>query len=273
MPALNWSIANENEFLFKKWFGESTRSDDDVREILTDTTNVMTQMGSFWNPLCCDDNSGACDTCVPGTGTQAFVTSWWYTNDPSYTYNVTWVRVCAAMYDSPEIEVGFIMFHELVHVVSQVGDSSLGYGKGPLVGLAAQSPEAARASANNYMLYAAQNGLSFEDYDALSNSWGANSFDPNCTDQYSNCGDIAKDCCGETEMSSYCCASCMVFDNTDHCREVNYPYRPGHHNLVFDPEQPGLGLHSPDSTAPVNPTPNPPTEEQCTEADGVFGCG
>jgi hypothetical protein len=65
------------------------------------------------------------------------------------------------MNSSPE-EVGFIMFHELVHMTSSVVDSQLGYGKGPLVSLAAQNANAARTSANNYMLYAAQNGLSFD---------------------------------------------------------------------------------------------------------------
>jgi hypothetical protein len=155
------------------------------------------------------------------------------------------------MMNSSAHEVGFIMFHELVHVVSQVGDSSLGYGKGPLVGLAASNPEAARASANNYMLYAAQNGLSYEQYNELSGGWGANAFDPNCVDQYSNCGDIASNCCGNTDKSSYCCASCMVYDATATCLDRNYPYRPGH-GLVFDPNEPGLGLQN-----NVNPPPTP----------------
>jgi len=80
---------------------------------------------------------------------------------------------------------------------------------------------------------------------------------------------MAENCCGNTDVSTYCCASCMIFDSTDACMEKNYPYRPGH-GMVFDPEQPGLGL--------IN-NPNPPTdhvvlpEPVCTAADGTFGCG
>jgi hypothetical protein len=105
------------------------------------------------------------------------------------------------MMNSDPREIGFIMFHELVHMVSQVVDSELGYGKGPLMQLAIQNADAARTSANNYMLYAAQNGLSFEEYNAISGGWGANAFNPNCMDQYSNCVDIASNCCGDTDMS------------------------------------------------------------------------
>jgi len=161
------------------------------------------------------------------------------------------------------------MFHELIHVVSQVVDSQMGYGKGPLVSLAARSPNAARSSANNYMLYAAQNGLSFEDYNALSGGWGANAFDPDCMDDYSNCQEMAENCCGNTTLTTQCCASCMIYDSTDECKTKNYPYRPGH-GMVFDPDQPGLGM--------VN-NPTPPTEEGkipepiCAAADGKNGCG
>ena len=133
------------------------------------------------------------------------------------------------------------MFHELIHMVSQVVDSQMGYGKGPLVSLAASSPNAARSSANNYMLYAAQNGLSFEDYNALSGGWGANAFDPDCMDSYHNCPDMAENCCGNTTLTTQCCASCMIYDSTDECKTKNYPYRPGH-GMVFDPDQPGLGM-------------------------------
>jgi hypothetical protein len=145
----------------------------------------------------------------------------------------------------------------------------LGYGKGTLVKLAAEHPNAARSSANNYMLYAAQNGLSFDEYNALNGGWGANAFDPNCIDKYTNCPDIAKDCCGNTDVPTYCCASCMIFDSTDKCMTLNAPYVPGH-DMVFDPENPGHGFYD-------NLT--PPTkvvtiaEPLCVAADGTAGCG
>jgi hypothetical protein len=53
------------------------------------------------------------------------------------------------------LEVGFILYHELIHVVSFVIDADVGYGKGPLVDLAGSNPSLARMSANNYMLYSA----------------------------------------------------------------------------------------------------------------------
>ena len=122
------------------------------------------------------------------------------------------------MMNSDPRAIGFIMFHELVHMVSQVVDSEMGYGKGPLMQLAINNADAARTSANNYMLYAAQNGLSFEEYNAISGGWGANAFNPDCMDQYTNCVDIASNCCGDTDMSVYCCASCMIYDSTSLCK-------------------------------------------------------
>lgn len=110
--------------MFKKWFGEdSAASDTDVRWILNEATTWMTGRGSLWNALCCDTAAGACGSCQPGTGTQAFVTSWWYTNNVDYKFNTTWVRVCESMMNSDPREIGFIMFHELVHMTSQVVDS------------------------------------------------------------------------------------------------------------------------------------------------------
>lgn len=61
-----------------------------------------------------------------------------------------------------EWELGFTILHELIHIVSFVGDADVGYAVDSLVNLAATSPSAARMSANNYMLYTAQNGLSYE---------------------------------------------------------------------------------------------------------------
>jgi hypothetical protein len=89
------------------------------------------------------------------------------------------------------MEVGFIMFHELIHIVSIVVDADVGYGKGPLVDLAEANPELARVSANNYMLYAAQNGLSYREYTEISNGWGLNVHNPECIDFYTNCLDLA----------------------------------------------------------------------------------
>ena len=51
--------------------------------------------------------------------------------------------------------VGFTLYHELIHMVSHVGDADIGYARDSLVNLASDNAEAARLSANNYMLYTA----------------------------------------------------------------------------------------------------------------------
>lgn len=63
-------------------------------------------------------------------------------------------------------------------MVSFAGDADVGYAKDSLVRLADSNAEAARMSANNYMLYAAQNGLSYADYTAVSGGWGMMSHNP-----------------------------------------------------------------------------------------------
>ena len=63
LPALQWSLTNENSYLFKKWFGEEASTDDDVRWILNEATAWMTRRGDFWEPLCCKSSAGACSSC------------------------------------------------------------------------------------------------------------------------------------------------------------------------------------------------------------------
>lgn len=116
------------------------------------------------------------------------------------------------------MEVGFILYHELIHMVSQAGDADVGYAKESLVNLANSNAEAARMSANNYMLYVAQNGLSYANYSAISGGWGMMIHDPYCVDSYSNCLDMASDCCGgNNDLLDWCCATCAVVDSTQDC--------------------------------------------------------
>jgi hypothetical protein len=119
LPAIQWSLDNENSYLFKKWFGEEASTDKDVRSILTEATRMMSRRGSEWNPLCCDSNKGACGGCEAGSGTLAFVTAMYRMIDnKKYTYNNTWIRLCEDMMKSSAHDVGFTMFHELIHIVS-----------------------------------------------------------------------------------------------------------------------------------------------------------
>lgn len=161
---------------------------------------------------------------------MAFVTHWYYVGSNDMHYNSTWMRLCPSLMASQDpMEVGFVIYHELIHMVSWVSDSDLGYSKGALVGLADSYPAEARQSANNYMLYAAQNGLSYDDYASVSSSWGSNHFSPDCKDMYSNCLDFAVDCCGDkftngwngSLLASDCCASCTLFDSTEECIAIN----------------------------------------------------
>jgi hypothetical protein len=166
------------------------------------------------------------------------------------------------MAKSDLMEVGFIIFHELIHIVSIVVDADVGYGKGPLVDLATTRPEVARVSANNYMLYTAQNGLSYRDYTEISTGWGLNVHDPTCTDSFTNCLSLAQNCCGDTKVGSTvlsegCCASCTVFDSTPECINI----------LGVGPED-GI-VRDADSRGGYGGI----SEEDLIDADGQFGCG
>ena len=136
LPALEYSRDNENRHLFDKWFGVSTQpeSDADVRLTMSDATGKMYERGVGWTPMCCKSGNGACGTSCQYEGVQAWVESYTYSNDADTEYNSTWVRMCPAlMANSNLMEVGFILYHELVHMVSHVVDANVGYGKGPLV--------------------------------------------------------------------------------------------------------------------------------------------
>lgn len=141
-------------------------------------------------------------------------------------------------------------------MASWVSDSDLGYAKSELVWLAEEYPAEARLSANNYMLYTAQNSLSYEEYTSVSDSWGANTFSPDCRDMYSNCIDFARDCCGNRFLNGWngdlvsdvCCASCRLFDSSDECIAIN-----GSGPSIgfeFDPNAPGGGVSATSSTPP-----------------------
>jgi len=68
------------------------------------------------------------------------------------------------------------------------------------------------------MLYTAQNSLSYADYYDVSDSWGINIADPYCTDNYTNCLNMAANCCqNDSVLTSDCCATCKVIDSTATC--------------------------------------------------------
>jgi Zn-dependent peptidase ImmA (M78 family) len=118
-------------------------------------SNWMLEMENTWDPICCNaGKSGACFAC--NQGMLAFVTAYSYPNS-DIKYSGTWVRTCPDFWKFTNAEkatAGFVLYHELVHVVSTVGDGYGGYSKSSGVQLAYDEPIKARLTANNYMLYA-----------------------------------------------------------------------------------------------------------------------
>jgi hypothetical protein len=190
------AINNPDDDFFNKWFGKSTaESDADVFSRLLDAANLMEQRGDMWDVLCCDKSAvGACRDCRNGA-VIAYVT---HTYDEGLAIKNTYVRACPGLLDNTnDMAVGLSYFHELVHTVSHVGDESGAYEKIGAHQLAVDEPEVARLSANNYMLYAAQTGMSHEEYYIATSEWGAFTWSPTCYDSFGNCHELVEraGCC------------------------------------------------------------------------------
>jgi hypothetical protein len=126
---LQKSLENKDDELWEKWFGSGdSKSDDDVTSRMEDATNFMSQRGEAWKPLCCTNSLGACGGCA--SGVMAYVTSWNYLNDDETSYNGTFVRLCNDLLNEPDlVQFGLVLYHELIHMVSHVGDAEGAYGK------------------------------------------------------------------------------------------------------------------------------------------------
>jgi len=93
--------------------------------------------GTKWHVLCCKEAVGACTSC--GGSTMAYVTAWtqssgrWVNGQIQWTekYNSnTWVRACPLLLnESDDVSAGLVWYHELIHMVSKVGDASGTYSK------------------------------------------------------------------------------------------------------------------------------------------------
>jgi hypothetical protein len=169
-----------NTSVFTKWFGEDPAdhadSDSDTLSRMVDATAMLDRMDDSWDPVCCNSgNSGTCWAC--SAGTLAFVTS--YSWSDGTKQSVTWVRTCPdfwAMGNDMKLTAGFVLYHELIHMVSGAGDGYGAYSKSAGVKLAADDSSVARLQANNYMLYAMQNSMSPYDYANATTSWGNSVF-------------------------------------------------------------------------------------------------
>ena len=78
-------------------------------------------------------------------------------------YSNTNIRLCESLMEMESTEIGLVMYHEFMHMTSSCGD--IGYSKVNGVEMAINDPEKARTTANNYMLYAAQNSMSKGQYE------------------------------------------------------------------------------------------------------------
>lgn len=110
--------------------------------------SASTKLAEFqtsWDPICCNSgSSGACYAC--GGSTLAFVTSYSYRGDDT-KYSTTWVRTCPNFWsfsDDQKLTAGFVLYHELVHIVSTAGDGYGNYSKSAGVNLAMDEPDIAR---------------------------------------------------------------------------------------------------------------------------------
>lgn len=112
---------------------------------MDDATYMLSRFNLDWWPICCNNgSSGACYACGPGT--LAFVTSYSYRNSDD-KYSTTWVRTCPdfwAFGDEDKQTAGFVLYHELIHIVSAAGDGYGGYSKSAGVQLATDEPDLAR---------------------------------------------------------------------------------------------------------------------------------
>lgn len=120
-----------NSEIYKKWFGtvSDSTSNNDVLSRMSDATDMMALYEKDWQSLCCYDTSGSCGGC--SLNTMAYVTSYSYNSGPKKgtKYSSTWVRACKLLAKSEPMTIGFVYYHELIHMVSGAGDGYGGYSK------------------------------------------------------------------------------------------------------------------------------------------------
>lgn len=174
-----------------------------------------------WRPLCCYEDRGPCNC----GGAIAYVMSGVYGDwETGLLSESTWMRLCPAMFEGDNEEAwGLVIYHELIHMVSYAGDAEGGYTKLGAHRIAQINPEIARLSADNYTLYTAQHGMSYDDYTNFTRDWwGKNTYSTTCTDAYgpSYCWEQAENCCDYSATPSLaddCCATCTRMAVSPQC--------------------------------------------------------
>merc|ERR1712072_195574 len=200
MPGIQkGSSFSSHSDLVTKWYGSPTsiEPDADVKKRYDDAIAKLSKKD--WTNHCCPSSGSdkgtpcyqSCGHSGEGRTTLAFVTSYKKSGDKEYQYNgVMW---CArAFSEMSDKQLGYVAFHEAIHMVSRAGDGASDYSKAAIVQQAKSSPNTARTTAQSFTLYAMQAGETYKEYEKLSASWGGSmSDDGSCKDRYSNCVEMA----------------------------------------------------------------------------------
>ena len=120
-----------------------------------------------------------------------------------------------------DLQGGHVIFHELMHMTSSVGDET-GYCKKQCLKAAHYEPKVARNNANNYMLFAEEAGYSHQKYMEASRIYGVYHKTWNFKDKWVECArNIANGngCCkksniafGRLNYPKNCAYTCEAFD-------------------------------------------------------------
>lgn len=217
-PYIKKAINDPNSEYFSKWFGtaSSSQPDSDVYGRMRDALKKMTDHD--WTSDCCAA-SGRTDALCADTckgAVNAFVSSLRYGDDPNKEYQYNSINFCAQVFENTAIQLGWIIFHESIHMVSAATDGNDDYSKKVLVELADEDPEKARLTANNYMLYTMQSSLDYKQYETISSIAGSSvSTDGTCANNYGNCVSLVENgncksgqVGGGQSLLSACCLSC-----------------------------------------------------------------
>jgi len=220
LPAIRKAGGFSDRKLWKKWFGSATSLEPDG-DVEKRYNNAIAKLLRFdWKNHCCPCSGSKRGLCYKSCGhkgdgktTLAFVTSSRLSSNHELQYNgIMW---CArAFSDMTDKQLGFVAFHEAIHMVSRAGDGANDYSKTSIVRQAMHSPNTARTTAQSYTLYAMQAGMSYKDYEQASAAWsGSTSADLKCRDGFSNCHVLAsKRSCNVhgNALRKKCCHACRV---------------------------------------------------------------
>eukprot|EP00656_Telonema_subtile_P013980 TRINITY_DN1710_c0_g1_i1.p1 TRINITY_DN1710_c0_g1~~TRINITY_DN1710_c0_g1_i1.p1 ORF type:complete len:413 (+),score=111.84 TRINITY_DN1710_c0_g1_i1:86-1324(+) len=233
-PNIKRALETTNSALFTKWFGKAPAGEPDS-EVHTRLQRGYDKFSKTddWESECCPaSGSNSEDECarVCTGSTMAFVMSATYSSGKKLSYNQ--IRFCASSFELLPEQLGFVIFHENVHLVSSAKDGTGDYSKAALANLAITQPELARKTANSYMLYAMSNGIQdHAEYEQVSAIAGSSLINAQCKNKFSNCaslvnnGDCQTDKLGNGDlMVDACCEACTMLQPVGSAPPCNDKY-------------------------------------------------